>query len=741
MQDARRPRAGVQHGRRRGPRDRREHLVHLRAGGRRARTRCWRPSAAGIGTIFCITEGIPALDMVPVVAAVQAAGARLIGPNCPGATSPGRAKVGIIPGSVHREGRVGVVSRSGTLTYEAVQAMTDAGIGQSTCVGIGGDPIIGTTFLDVLQLFAADPETDAIVMIGEIGGSAEEEAAAWAGEHLRGHADGGVHRRPDGARGQAHGPRRRDHLGRIGHGRVQGRRARGGRDRGGGLPHRAAGAPPRGRLPGLSGPMEASREIRFLFGYDRWATRRVLNAAAGPRPGRLVAARGRSASAALAESSSTRSARTRAGATAGRAVATGRDPSSSRCSRPTISGTAGRPSGPRSTTISTACTDAALNAAWDGVPPVADDGPRREPRHPAPERGGRAAHRGRPIARRPRLDRLRRGAATTSARALAARPRRPSMAALMDLVAGDGARSCSCSRPTTCDGLRRPGSLPGAPLARGRPRSDVAGPVLRGRRGRSRGTDRPDGLPRRPLRARRSRRSAVRTVERVDGAWVAAVARARRPTRSTRSPATGWTCSEEELGLDRGRREAVDPRARGRLVDFAAAATGRTTCCSPGRDSATGPCLARHVHVQQSWSPHPQLRPRRAARAPRSARSARPNALRGWRNATGPCAPRRGAASISSMPVRRPGPPAPPPGPGPRSRRGACPGPRVSRKRATPVSLPRRLDELDACAGLAEERGADAVGREVVQRDDRQAELRRGTAHRPSSRSRTTRPT
>ena len=142
--------------------------------------------SGGIETIFCITEGIPALDMIPVVATVHAAGARLIGPNCPGATSPASAKVGIIPGSVHREGRVGVVSRSGTLTYEAVQAMTDAGIGQSTCVGIGGDPIIGTTFLDVLQLFAADPDTDAIVMIGEIGGAAEEQAAAWAGEHLRG---------------------------------------------------------------------------------------------------------------------------------------------------------------------------------------------------------------------------------------------------------------------------------------------------------------------------------------------------------------------------------------------------------------------------------------------------------------------------------------------------------------------------------------------------------------------------
>jgi succinyl-CoA synthetase alpha subunit len=141
--------------------------------------------AAGVPTIFCITEGIPALDMIPVVEEVRLAGATLIGPNCPGATSPGRAKVGIIPGSIHREGNVGVVSRSGTLTYEAVQAMTDAGIGQTTCVGIGGDPVIGTQFLDVLQLFAADPETEALVLIGEIGGSAEEEAATWAAEHLR----------------------------------------------------------------------------------------------------------------------------------------------------------------------------------------------------------------------------------------------------------------------------------------------------------------------------------------------------------------------------------------------------------------------------------------------------------------------------------------------------------------------------------------------------------------------------
>jgi succinyl-CoA synthetase alpha subunit len=140
--------------------------------------------AAGLKTIFCITEGIPVLDMIPVVEEVRLAGARLIGPNCPGATSPGRAKVGIIPGSIHREGRVGVVSRSGTLTYEAVQAMTDAGLGQSTCIGIGGDPVIGTQFLDVLQLFREDPETEALVLIGEIGGAAEEEAAVWAAEHL-----------------------------------------------------------------------------------------------------------------------------------------------------------------------------------------------------------------------------------------------------------------------------------------------------------------------------------------------------------------------------------------------------------------------------------------------------------------------------------------------------------------------------------------------------------------------------
>jgi succinyl-CoA synthetase alpha subunit len=140
--------------------------------------------AAGIRTVFCITEHIPALDMLRTVPIVQDAGARLVGPNCPGATSPGKAKVGIIPGTIHREGRIGLVSRSGTLTYEVVQALTDAGMGQSTCVGIGGDPIVGSTFTDILELFRDDPETEALVLIGEIGGDAEELAARWRSEHL-----------------------------------------------------------------------------------------------------------------------------------------------------------------------------------------------------------------------------------------------------------------------------------------------------------------------------------------------------------------------------------------------------------------------------------------------------------------------------------------------------------------------------------------------------------------------------
>ena len=244
--------AGLRHGGRGGPRDRRRTRPASSSRRRARRTRSWRPPAAGIATIFCITEGIPALDMIAAVEAVARAGARLIGPNCPGATSPGSAKVGIIPGSVHREGRVGVVSRSGTLTYEAVQAMTDAGVGQSTCIGIGGDPIIGTTFLDVLQLFADDPDTDAIVLIGEIGGAAEEDGRRVGRRAPRGHPEGRLHRRPDRARGQADGPRRGDHLGRRRDRGVQGRGARGGRVPGRGLPDRAAGAPARRRLPRLT---------------------------------------------------------------------------------------------------------------------------------------------------------------------------------------------------------------------------------------------------------------------------------------------------------------------------------------------------------------------------------------------------------------------------------------------------------------------------------------------------------
>jgi succinyl-CoA synthetase alpha subunit len=134
---------------------------------------------AGIALVVCISEGIPAMDMVKAWKFLQGRNTRLIGPNCPGIISPGKCKIGIMPGHIHLEGAVGVVSRSGTLTYEAVGQLTKLGIGQSTCIGIGGDPIIGTNFIDALRLFNEDPGTHAIVMIGEIGGSAEENAAAY----------------------------------------------------------------------------------------------------------------------------------------------------------------------------------------------------------------------------------------------------------------------------------------------------------------------------------------------------------------------------------------------------------------------------------------------------------------------------------------------------------------------------------------------------------------------------------
>ena len=479
-------------------------------------------AAAGIGTIFCITEGIPALDMVPAVEMVRAHGRAADRPELPGRHVARAGQGRDHPG--HRSiARAGSASSAapGTLTYEAVQAMTDAGLGQSTCVGIGGDPIIGTTFLDVLQLFAADDETDAIVLIGEIGGAAEETAAAWAAEHLR-----DVPKVAFIAGRTAPEGKRMGHAGAIisggaGHGGVQGRRARGRRVPRRRLTDRAARPPARRRLPRLSrrqdgrtDPMRAD-DVRFLFAFDRWATARILAVLDGIDEATWSAAdvvdeRGLGG---ILVHHLGASQRWRHGLL--------RDDVISRPEReplPTIEDAASPLGGRvgRRRRLAAATRRCCSERGARGRRRLEDARPRGEPRHPAPHGSRRDPHRDRPLTGRPRPHRLRRGAG-----------RRRHHGELID--AADGAhRRRGAGHPRRARhgrGLGRASTASGSrPTCRSAARSTRPGWTCSPSRPASRPTRRRRRTSSTPASSSAPRADAL-TIERVDPAWISAIAR------------------------------------------------------------------------------------------------------------------------------------------------------------------------------------------------------------------------